>query len=89
MENVDNMWVFSRCKIMETHKKRKMPRADRFFGEREKTLCKQKNPHSKVEVFPNLNVDNVDNLFPEKMFSDIYDISGAHSYQQVAVHTIF
>lgn len=89
MDSVDNMWVFSRCKIMETHKMGEMLRADRFPGEREKTLCKQKNPHSKVEVFPNLNVDNVDNLSTEKMFSDIYDISSPHSYQQVAVHTIF
>lgn len=53
------------------------------------TLCKQKNPHSKVEVFPNLNVDNVDNLLAKKMFADIYNVSGAHSYQQVTVHTIF
>lgn len=52
-------------------------------------LCKQKNPHSKVEVFPNLNVDNVDKLFSEKMFADIYNISGSHSYQQVTVYTIF
>lgn len=48
-----------------------------------------KNPHPKVEVFPNLNVDNVDNLFSEKMLPDIYDISGSHSYQQVTVHTTF
>ena len=54
-----------------------------------KNLCKQKNPHPKVEVFPNLNVDNVDNLFAEKMFADIHNVSGTHSYQQVTVHTIF
>lgn len=56
---------------------------------RNKLLCKQKNPHSKVEVFPNLNVDNVDKLLSEQMFADIYNISGTHSYQQITVHTIF
>ena len=25
----------------------------------------------------------------EQMFTDVYDVSGPHSYQQVAVHTIF
>lgn len=43
----------------------------------------------RLKVFPNLNVDNVDKLFAEKMFADIYNVSGAHGYQQITVHTIF
>ena len=29
-------------------------------------LCKLKNPHSKWKVFPNWNVDNVDNYMPRR-----------------------
>ncbi len=50
---------------------------------------KIKNPDPNVEVFPNLDVDNVDNLFSKQMFSNGYNIPGAHSYQQIAVYTIF
>lgn len=74
---------------METSLGAKKGKLQAWMRQGKEVLCKQKNPHSKVEVFPNLNVDNVDNLFPEEMFTDIYDISCAHSYQQVAVHTIF
>ena len=35
------------------------------------------------------HVDNVDNLLSEELFSNIYNVSGPHSYQQVAVDTIF
>lgn len=34
-------------------------------------------------------VDSVDNLFPEQGISDIYHVSCAHSYQQVAGDAIF
>jgi len=49
----------------------------------------KRNPHSEVDVFNILNVDNVDKLFYKKAFADIYYISGPHSYQQVTVHTFF
>ena len=52
-------------------------------------LCKQKNPHSlSTEIVENY-VDNVDNLLAKQVFAHFYYISGPHSYQQVAVHTIF
>ena len=35
------------------------------------------------------HVDNVDNLFAKELFTNIYNVSGAHSYQQVALCTIF
>ena len=34
-------------------------------------------------------VDNVDNFLFYQRFSYFYDISGPHSYQQFAVHTLF
>ena len=35
------------------------------------------------------NVDNVDNLAGKEIFSDINNISGSHSYQQVIFTTFF
>lgn len=35
------------------------------------------------------HVDNVDNLLAEELFSNIYNVSGPHSYQQVAGSTFF
>lgn len=49
----------------------------------------EKNPHSGVEKLSHLNVDNVGKSVFEKVFANIYNISGAHSYQQISVHTIF
>lgn len=49
----------------------------------------KKYPQAERIVFHLLTVDNVDNLCGKQIFSDIYNISGPHSYQQVAVHTIF
>ena len=49
----------------------------------------KRNPHLEVDVFNIPNVDNVDKLFGKKVFTDIYYISGSHSYQQVTVHTFF
>ena len=43
-------------------------------------LCGIKNVHK--------HVDNVDNLLSEKLFSNIYNVSGPHSYQQVTLCTI-
>ena len=54
-----------------------------------KILCKPEESTSGTGVFPGPDVDSVDNLLPEKGFPDSYDISGAHSYQQIAVHTFF
>ena len=41
------------------------------------------------KVFHGRNVDNVDKLVDKSVFPDIYNISGAHSYQQIPVDTIF
>ena len=30
------------------------------------------------------HVDNVDNLFAKELFTNIYNVSGAHSYQPVS-----
>ena len=35
------------------------------------------------------HVDNVDNLFAKELFANIYNVSGAHGYQQVALCTMF
>ena len=35
------------------------------------------------------HVDNVDNLLAKELFSNIYNVSGPHSYQQVTLCTIF
>ena len=35
------------------------------------------------------HVDNVDNLLAKELFSNIYNVSGTHSYQQVTVYAIF
>jgi hypothetical protein len=50
---------------------------------------KQKNPHCNRNKFNHNSVDKVDNLLSEDRFPDFYNISGAHSYQQIAVHTFF
>ena len=31
------------------------------------------------------HVDNVDNLFAKKLFADIYNVSGSHSYQHISL----
>lgn len=41
------------------------------------------------KVFHDRNVDNVDKLVDKYIFPDSYYISGAHSYQQIPVDTIF
>ena len=43
----------------------------------------------KYEKSTKYYVDNVDNLFAKELFTNIYNVSGAHSYQQVALCTIF
>ncbi len=43
-------------------------------------LCGIKNVHK--------HVDNVDNLLAKELFSNIYNVSGPHSYQQVTLCTI-
>lgn len=48
-----------------------------------------KNPHSFPYLLVENYVDNVDKLYSQQIFSDFYYISGSHSYQQVAVNTIF
>ena len=35
------------------------------------------------------HVDNVDNLFAKELFTNIYNVSGAHSYQQITMCTTF
>ena len=52
-------------------------------------LCKR-NIHIFYQVvFLIKNVDIVDNLLTEEIFPDFYNVSGAHSYQQVSVDTMF
>lgn len=48
-----------------------------------------KNPHAYTVKNVYKHVDNVDNLFAKELFANIYNVSGAHSYQQVALCTIF
>ncbi len=53
------------------------------------TYVNKKYPQlSKREMFRK-TVDNVDKLSAEQVFTDFYDISRAHSYQQVVGDTIF
>ena len=51
-------------------------------------IC-EKNPHPAVEKISASDVDHVDKSELKQVLPHIYDISGAHSYQQVTVHTIF
>ena len=52
-------------------------------------LCKSKNPQGIQQDSVENSVDNVDNLLSKELFAHFYNISGPHSYQQVAVDTIF
>lgn len=47
-----------------------------------------KNPHFGERIPGVQNVDNVDNLLAKQFFPHFYNISGAHSYQQVTAGTI-
>lgn len=49
----------------------------------------KKYPQTRRKVFHVLSVDIVDKSEGEELFSDIYNISGPHSYQQVVFFTIF
>ena len=61
------------------------------FVEIRRLCTKRFAKHHKIAKLKNQQnyVDKVDNLFAENRFADFYDISGTHSYQQVAVHTFF
>ena len=52
-------------------------------------LCKLENPQGFQTRLVENSVDFVDNLLSQELFSHFSYISGAHSYQQVAVDTIF
>ena len=46
----------------------------------------QKNIHNRIfRLNVDKVVDNVDNLLSKELFAHFYNISGPHSYQQVAV----
>ena len=49
--------------------------------------------HKKIHIISSrkceYDVDCVDNLLAKKVFAYFHDVSGTHSYQQVAVDTIF
>lgn len=47
-----------------------------------------KNPHFDRCLTALQNVDIVEKLLTKQVFPDFYDISGTHSYQQIAVDTI-
>ncbi len=49
----------------------------------------KKNPQDILHQNVNNLVDNVDKLTGKKVFSNIYNVSGAHSYQQIILFTIF
>ena len=50
---------------MVTGKKEKIQGIWRFLKSVEKNYVNKRNPHSKVDVFNSLNVDNVDKLLGE------------------------
>ena len=54
----------------------------------EKDYVNKKYPQSLVFKKMRKTVDIVDKLFAKQVFSDFYDISGPHSYQQVIGDTI-
>lgn len=89
MENVDNVYNTASRQLMVTHGKPVIPwemPSVSPYGEGK--LCQQKNPHFHSPKIVNENVDNVDNLFLEKMFPDLIDVSGSHGYQQIVVHAV-
>lgn len=74
---------------METLLDEDCPLRQRLLHIVKKGYVNKKIHIQRLKVFPNLNVDNVDKLSAEKMFADIYNVSSAHGYQQITVHTIF
>lgn len=82
------MWI-SLLKINAKFKKvRNVHKCKRVHSHSIYTV-RNKNPHSRMDNNQHLYVDNVDNLPAKYEVTDIRNISGAHSYQQVMVHTIF
>ena len=63
-----------------------------FSGIEKRIYCEEngeKNPQDIQHGNVNNLVDNVDKLTGKKIFSDIYYVSGAHSYQQIILFTFF
>ena len=89
MDNVDNVdkYVFEKAPIStKTVETLIFPT---FSGLYTCVLYELENPQSfHLWIVENF-VDNVDNLSGKQVFPYFYNISGTHSYQQVAVHTFF
>lgn len=58
-----------------------------FYGKRQHFLCKKISTIFQA-FLQRKNCGYCVKLDAEKIFADFYDISGAHSYQQVTVDTI-
>ena len=85
MDNVDNTGQKSIQNLRKSRKGQKYGHARIGIKGENAT----KNPHWKIDKNQHHSVDNVDNLAAKNGFSDFYNVSGSHSYQQVAVHTFF
>ena len=87
------MWITLRIKLLATNKNLDFTGKMRYLWNLAVELCQvgyaQKNPHARHVWNVHKHVDNVDNLLSEKLFSNIYNVSGAHSYQQITMCTTF
>ena len=93
VENVDNVDKYLDNLLWETSVTagivEKTWELSKLYVELCQVTYAQKNPHAIHRKNVYKHVDNVDNLFSKKMFSDIYNISCAHCNKQVASGAVF
>lgn len=93
VENVDNVDKYLDNLLWETSVTagivEKTWELSKLYVELCQVTYAQKNPHAIHRKNVYKHVDNVDNLFAKELFANIYNVSSAHSYQQVALCTIF
>lgn len=93
VENVDNVDKYLDNLLWETSViagiVEKTWELSKLYVELCQVTYEQKNPHAIHRKNVYKHVDNVDNLFSEKMFSDIYNVSCAHCDKKIASGAVF
>ena len=89
MDKEDTVDNFSSCKHKNGSNPVETANSSAFLSRADIKLCKSENPQDFQLLFVENPVDNVDNLLSEQFFAHFYDVSGPHSYQQIAGDTIF
>ena len=85
VDNVDNFVQKCLTILQSLYLRHFSRKSDLFFREK----IAKKNPQDFQQRNVNNLVDNVDKLAGKKVFSNIYNVSGAHSYQQIIFFTFF